>query len=214
MDVSTWRALGRKTRVIPCDPSGEEDKAPAVTTAPGQGRVIRAMLFGDVKGFSRLEERHSLLFLKEVLGSFGDVLDRFGADVLYRNTWGDGLYVVFRDAAVAARGALALQQAMASVDLAARGLPTHLALRVGAHVGPVFEVTDPVVKRVGFVGAHVSRTARIEPVTPEGHVYVTEPFAARLALDGDINLECDYVGRMPAAKGYGLMRMYVLKERG
>ncbi len=34
------------------------------------------------------------------------------------------------------------------------------------------------------MGSHVSRTARIEPVTPAGEVYVTEQFAAALVLDG------------------------------
>ena len=34
------------------------------------------------------------------------------------------------------------------------------------------------------MGSHVSRTARIEPVTPPGEVYVTEAFAAALELQG------------------------------
>jgi len=55
----------------------------------------------------------------------------------------------------------------------------------------------------------VSRTARIEPVTPPGEVYVTEQFAARLALE-PAGFGCDYVGQVPAAKGYGTMRMYHL----
>jgi class 3 adenylate cyclase len=65
----------------------------------------------------------------------------------------------------------------------------------------------------GFMGAHVSRTARIEPVTPPGAVYVTEPFAALLELEPGSGLVCSYVGHMPAAKGYGRLRMYRL-ERG
>ena len=100
-----------------------------------------------------------------------------------------------------------------SVDLEAYGLPPHLALRVGAHVGPVFEAYDAVMKANNYFGTHVTRTARVEPATPAGEVYVTEPFAARLALERGINLVCEYVGRMPAAKGYGLMRMYVLKRK-
>ena len=60
------------------------------------------------------------------------------------------------------------------------------------------------------MGSHVSRTARIEPVTPPAAVYVTEPFAAALALAGADRLACDYVGHMPAAKDYGRLRMYRL----
>jgi hypothetical protein len=70
---------------------------------------------------------------------------------------------------------------------------------------PVFETTDPVQGVTNYFGAHVSRTARIEPVTPPGEVYVTEQFAARLALE-PAGFGCDYVGQVPAAKGYGTMR--------
>jgi class 3 adenylate cyclase len=58
----------------------------------------------------------------------------------------------------------------------------------------------------------VSRTARIEPVTPPGAVYVTEPFAAALMLETDHDFACDYVGHMPAAKDYGRLRMYRLRR--
>ena len=61
------------------------------------------------------------------------------------------------------------------------------------------------------MGSHVSRTARIEPVTPPGTVYVTEAFAAALMLGGERGLTCDYVGHMAAAKGYGRLRMYRLR---
>ena len=60
------------------------------------------------------------------------------------------------------------------------------------------------------MGSHVSRTARIEPVTPPGAVYVTEPFAAALGLEGREEFGCDYVGHMPAAKDFGRLRMYRL----
>jgi hypothetical protein len=68
-----------------------------------------------------------------------------------------------------------------------------------------------VTGRRAFVGAHVTRTARIEPVTPLGEVYVTEQFAAALALTTDA-FACDYVGDIPAAKGFGTLRMCVLRE--
>jgi hypothetical protein len=63
------------------------------------------------------------------------------------------------------------------------------------------------------MGSHVSRTARIEPVTPPASAYVTEPFAAALMLDGGEEFACDYVGHMPAAKDYGRLRMYRLRRR-
>jgi class 3 adenylate cyclase len=102
---------------------------------------------------------------------------------------------------------------MTTLDLEAVSLPTHLALRLGGHVGPVFPVVDPILQTPSFIGYHVSRTARIEPVTPCGAVYVTEPFVAALELAGEHSFACDYVGHMPAAKDYGRLRMYRLRRR-
>ena len=38
-------------------------------------------------------------------------------------------------------------------------------------------------------------------------------FAAGLALDPRHEFDCDYVGTVPAAKGYGDLRMYLLRRR-
>jgi class 3 adenylate cyclase len=171
------------------------------------------MLFADVKGFSKLTDEQLPRFAERVLGAFAGVLDR-RSGVSYRNTWGDGIYVVLEDATAAAACALDLQRAMSSLDLAAAALPEHLALRLGGHLGPVFQVRDPVLDQLAFMGSHVSRTARIEPVTPAGSVYVSEPFAAALELAGRAELACDYVGHLPAAKDFGAFRMYRLRRSG
>jgi hypothetical protein len=87
-----------------------------------------------------------------------------------------------------------------------------MALRLGGHLGPVYQTDDPVLERRNFFGAHVSRAARIEPVTPEGCVYVTETFAAVLALYNGDEFVCDYVGMTEAAKKYGAMRMFLVRQ--
>src|SRR5207244_5487728 len=119
---------------------------------------------------------------------------------------------VFDDAGVAADCALALQDAIAALDLEAAGLPAGMALRLGGHLGPVYKAQDPILQRDNFFGAHVSRAARIEPVTPERCVYVTETLAAVLALHNASAFHCEYVGMTEAAKGYGPMRMFLLSR--
>ena len=226
IDIATWRRTGRPAAII--SPRGaltELNGAPepqADTGAPappagvtsGSGRVLRAMLFGDVRGFSKLTDEQLPTFITQVLGAFAGVVHRYRQYVAYRNTWGDAVYLVLTDTAAAAECALELQEAMAAIDLEAAGLPTHLALRLGGHVGPVFPVWDPVLEVDAFMGSHVSRTARIEPVTPPGAVYITEQFAAALVLAGHRELNGDYVGHMAAAKGYGNLRMYRLRRAG
>lgn len=196
---------------------GAPDPAAPAETAPGSGapppsRLVRAMLFADVRGFSKLTDEQLPVFAAHVFASFAAVLAHHGPVVEYSNTWGDALYAVITDAVSAAACALELQEAMDRLDPEAIGLPADLALRLGGHVGPIFPVTDPVLNRRSFVGSHVNRTARIEPVTPPGAVYVTSPFAAALELASGHAFACDYVGQRPAAKDFGVLRMYRLRR--
>lgn len=244
IDVATWLRRGcAVTLVRPArDPPVPEDIDPTdnapLPTAPksdhrprstlkaprqhttagrkttGEARMVRAMLFADVKGFSVLTDEQVLIFAERVFGEFANVLQRHRSHVWHRRTWGDAVFLVLADASTAADCALDLQEAMASIDLESEGLPGQLALRLGAHLGPIFRYHDPVIDGPDFTGSHVSRTARIEPITPAGQVYVSEPFAAALVLANRRDLTCDYVGHMPMAKGYGRLRMYRLRRIG
>ena len=122
------------------------------------------------------------------------------------------MFLVFKRAHTAAECALDLQEAMSTFDFRSHGLPEELALRIGGHLGPVYEYRDPVLERPNFFGAQVSRAARVEPITPSGCVYVTEPFASAIALEHADRFACDYVGNNEAAKGYGRFRMFLLRR--
>jgi class 3 adenylate cyclase len=225
-DVTRWRKTNHDVVVVAPRQRASASAAAGVgagsTRAPSPPtdsrryprRVIRAMLIGDISGFSKLTDEQLPTFAEVVLGAFARVLGHHDTDIEYRNTWGDALYAVLSGAPAAARCALDLQDAMGALDLEAVGLPLHLAFRLSGHIGPVFPIRDPVLEADAFMGSHVSRTARIEPVTPPGAVYVTEAFAAALELSGTSDVGCDYVGHMPAAKDYGRLRMYRVRRRG
>jgi tetratricopeptide (TPR) repeat protein len=205
-DVATWSKRRLVTEVIAIEDGADlPDGAPIAK--PVSPMHVKAILFGDIKGFSKLRERDVPKFVDYVLGACGRVLDECDVDI--RNTWGDGLYLVLPSAGAAAHCASKLQATIRSLDPAAIG---PMGLRLAGHVGPVFDCFDAVTKQRSFFGSHVTRTARIEPVTPEGEVFVTEPFAAALALGAE-DFACDYVGDVPAAKGFGNLRMCVLKQR-
>ncbi|HET6175207.1 MAG TPA: adenylate/guanylate cyclase domain-containing protein [Gaiellales bacterium] len=212
-DIATWRAAGQAVSVIPVEDPPAPRPGPNGGVTDPSGRVMRAMLFADVKGFSRLADEQVPAVVQRVLGAFAAVLARYDEVIEHRNTWGDALYVVLTDTVHAANCALELQDAMSATDMRTLGLEDQLVLRMGLHIGPVFPIEDPVLGVRVFAGSHVSRTARIEPVTPPGTVYVTEQFAAALELAQRRELGCDYVGHMPTAKDYGRLRMYRLRRR-
>jgi class 3 adenylate cyclase len=171
------------------------------------------MLIGDIRGYSKLSEDQLVTFSRVVLGSFSDVLGRYEDSIEYRNTWGDALIVVFGDPTAAARCGLDLRDAMGALQREELDLPDHLGIRLSGHVGPIFPMWDPVMRKQSFFGAHIIRAARMEPVTPPGAVLVTEAFAAALELSDCVDLGCEYVGHHPAAKDYGRLRMYSLERR-
>jgi hypothetical protein len=77
----------------------------------------------------------------------------------------------------------------------------------------VFPTVDPVTKQPSFVGTHVTRTARVEPRTPPGEVYMTGSSAALLALEPLEEVTPEYVGQLQLAKDYDVLPMYVLRRQ-
>lgn len=210
--LKTWQRQGRA--------SGKVAQAPPIATArrpklprPKHAlppRFPRAVLFGDVKGFSKTPDYLIPVFQKRLMGTIAATLRRFGGHVLYQNSWGDAIYVVIDDPVIAANCSLAIQEALKKKDFSTFGLSRDLALRLAAHFGPVYDGHDPICDEPTFFGAHTTIAARMEPVTVPGEVYVTEAMAAALALAGRHRLRTEYVGRVPMAKGFGSTRMYAL----
>ena len=216
-DIRAWQSHGLKT--IEVDSAGNlgANGIRAGSQKPErralQPRKVRAIMFGDFHGFSKLSDRQMLLFYEHVMSRVAVVLDKYAGEIATRNTWGDGLFVVFSELGAAARCALEIQSALAELDYQALGMPGTLGLRLGLDAGAVFEVQDPVLKSLSFTGTHISRTARLEPSTPPGEVYVTQAFAALFTLLEHDELICEYVGMMKAAKDYGRLRVYLLRRR-
>jgi len=198
------------TEDLPANPLLISSAAAAITRQ--HGRESKAMLFADVKGFSKLGDAALPAFVEQIMGRLAKVTAQHQQQLHSINTWGDGIFAVFNHVAASAECALAMQESMAGIDRSTLGLPDELALRIGLHLGPVYLTLDPITLRETAMGAHVSRAARIEPVTPEGCVYVTETFAAVLAIDSKHEFACDYVGQTQAAKSYGVMRMFLLRR--
>jgi class 3 adenylate cyclase len=215
--VADWRDFGQAVQVLARGATPEGVPAwraqPAlrsnITAARrlGSQRIV-SMIFADAVGFSRLADDAVPAFVEHFLGKVAAVLDTQREQPLTRNTWGDGLYFSFSTLRAAGCFALELADALRAADWRVHGLPGELSLRIALHCGPAHEVVDPILRQRNYTGAHVSRAARLEPVTPPGNVYASEPFAALCECDGVREFVCEYVGRMPLAKKYGDYRAY------
>jgi hypothetical protein len=183
--------------------SGDDEQLPA-----GFSHEIRAMLFADAVGYSKLSEDQTPTFITQFWGAVAELNSRTAQRPEHVETAGDGLYMVFRGVAEAGRYALELSELVTRTDWSARGLPGGMNIRIALHSGPVYWGLNPVTGSPIYTGPHTSHTARIEPITPPGQVYASSAFAAVAAANGVGDFSLSYVGRMPLAKGYGTHAIY------
>jgi class 3 adenylate cyclase len=210
-EIALWRVGGR--RVLGGD-GPAPGRAPQAGRAPapgGPGRSLAAILFCDVVGYSGLGELQVPAYAERILGGVAAALEGCGGRVLCRNTWGDAIYAVVDDVTAAARAAAAIHRVCHERPLGAAG--RELRMRIGAHYAPVVPVFDPVQGQQAFMGVEVVQAARIEPIAAPGTTYVTEAFAAMLALDPEGAFVCDYLGVVRTAKGYGSLPLYAVQPR-
>lgn len=173
---------------------------------------IRAMLFADVVGYSKLREEHVPPFVDAFMGSVAHLLESATRPPEVKNTWGDALYMVFEDTMSAADFALRLVDMVNNENWELRGLPKGLNMRVSLHAGPVYKCVDRVLQAETYTGTHVSKAARLEPITPPGQVFTSRDFAALAAVEDNPELRFDYVGRVGFAKGFGSYPVYHLRR--
>ena len=209
-DVKAWNDFGGATTVIAPDDINRKLSWPKQPDTDDLTRGLAAYLFTDFPGFSKLAEAALPAFWQGVMGRMGSVLERYPDKVLAKNSWGDAVLAITLDAPVAADIALALQDALQDFDYSLLGLSESSGMRIGVHYGPAYQTQDLITGKTTFYGTEVSRAARIEPVTPPGAVFVTEPFAAILVLEASDRFKCRYVGNVEFAKGYGTYPIYRL----
>lgn len=209
-DVKNWQSYGGSVTIIGAQDLNRQLSLPQKPKHDPYKRTTAAILFTDFQGFSKLSEAAIPTFWNGVMGRMGTVLRGHQNNILAQNSWGDALLAVASGAAVAAEIALELQSALRDFDMASLGLNEAGGMRIGVHYGPTYEMDDPITGKVNYYGTEVSKAARIEPVTPPGAVFVTEPFAAILALEAADYFICQFVGKVQFAKDYGTYPMYRL----
>ncbi|HSI83735.1 MAG: TRAFs-binding domain-containing protein [Candidatus Methylacidiphilales bacterium] len=174
---------------------------------------LKALLFADIVGYSKLSDHDVALFMKHYVGGVARMLEESGRDPEVKNTWGDAFYFAFSSVKEAGILALDLADFMKQIDAVELGLSVKLRIRIGLHAGPVYRLVDPITGRLNYVGSHVSRAARIEPIAAEGQVYASESFAALAFADGDAtDFTCEYVGEIVLPKNFGKQRIYLLSR--
>jgi len=215
IDVSPLRpdASGRLPVVINPEPPETICDGPECEISDTR---IMAMLFGDAVNFSKLNEDQVSQFIQHFMAPIAEIVRRYGEANVVKNTWGDGLYLVFNHVREAGLCALDICQFVRSqIDQkqwTQHQLPEDLNVRIALHAGPVFGCTDPITGQKNYTGTHVSRAARLEPKTPPGEVYASQAFAALCCEHEVTEFACEYVKQIEWAKQYGSFPTFVLRR--
>lgn len=189
---------------------------PTVTVHGDVHSEVLSSLFADAVGFSKLDDRQIAHFVGDLWGDVAQLAGQVPPEILLtKNTWGDGLFFVFRGVEPAGHFALDLADVVRArrARWAELDLPNTLSMRIALHVGPVLVVPiEPVTERLNCFGSHVTLAARMEPITPPGQVYASQAFAALAAGQRVRSFTCEYVGQIPLAKGYRVEPTYVIRR--
>jgi class 3 adenylate cyclase len=193
-------------------PDRSDSHGSKLSVAPSaRSSRIAGILFADVVGFSALSDVEVVRFHYEFLGAVGRLLALTKYPPLVRNTWGDGLYLIFQTVRDAGVFALELCAMTVETKWGELELPETLRVRVGLHAGPLFDFSDRVTGQLTLAGKHVTRAARVEPVTPPGMVYATQEFAALAAAYGVTEFVGEPVGRVTLAKKAGMTPLFTVR---
>jgi class 3 adenylate cyclase len=169
-----------------------------------------AILFADVQGFSKLRGAEVDAFVEHVMGALAEAIRPYTVEV--KNTWGDAIFILFDTADKAADCALALRNKIRDTPWPNHGIYSDLKIRIALHNAHASISTDPITGQLNAYGAHVNKTARLEPVVTPNEVFATDDF--KRALD---NFETkvyawDPLGTLSLAKDWGQSAVYRLRR--
>ncbi|MBU0622283.1 MAG: DUF4071 domain-containing protein [Gammaproteobacteria bacterium] len=213
-NILKWQRLGHRSEIIPSTTAFPKqylhkpsDRYPETLREP------HAILFSDVRGYSRLCDRDILWYFNELHPILAAVINGFRTEIQHLDTWGDAIFLVAEKASTAAKIAIALNEALAGIDQSGIELKEPLMMRIGLHFGPVYKVYDHLRKCHTYSSHDVTKAARIEPVTPPGEIFGTEPFVAMLELEGEGWANFEYAGTISSAKNFGAFRMFHIRTK-
>jgi len=151
-------------------------------------RRLRAILFADVVGYSRMmamDEAYTSTHVARLIKKFEELGLAYNGELV--QTRGDGLYFLFDSVSDAVRLATEVQKLAEKEN---KSLPDEkkVMLRIGVHMGDVMHVTDQ------YVGESVNIASRIEGKASSGSVYISG--AVYEQVKHKLNLGFEYRGRV------------------
>ena len=216
IDPTKYLIPGKKSKII-SEQFQEEipEKIPNVSQLPNPefqiDRKITNILFADIVGFSKLLSEDTPQIILNLFSKIRSILEPFHDQIEVINTWGDAILLCCENVEDLYSIAKEIKVLFTDKSLAGMKLPESINIRIALHSGPVFFARDPLTSSSNAYGSSINRTARMEPVTLPGNIYMSDQFAAKLKLKLLNQIELSHVGIIELPKGFGSQEVYSIK---
>ncbi len=176
--------------------------------------MIGYIIFSDLKGFSKLSEPEIKKYYKEIYDPLYEKMNFLLANAKVLNTWGDAFILIFDEGKHAINWLFEFRNFFRSLDFSKIGIKPIIP-RMAAHIGEFDIFKDKFLNRENVLGGNINTTARIEPITKAGEIFVTKQFKDAIeSLSEKIDfINFDAMGIIPLAKEFGEAEIYRLREK-
>lgn len=175
--------------------------------------MIGFIIFSDLKGYSKLSEPELNTYYTEIYQKVAVELKQEIDRAKVVNTWGDAFLLIFEDSDAALTWVFKYREFFQKLDFRKLGIKP-VSPRIAGHIGEFSYFDDPIIGRTNVIGTNINQTARIEPVTKAGEIYVSSKFKemveARIVQEHSVIF--DNLGVIPLAKNFGEIEVFRLRK--
>ncbi len=131
------------------------------------------VILTDIEKYSSLKDADLKIYYNRIIPIIFEELKNYKDSAIIWNTWGDAIFAIYDKAETAINMALAYRDAFNKLDFNQFGIKK-LNPRIAGNFGEFELIFDPVSGKSNVHGTLVNLTARIEPVTSPGEIFVTK----------------------------------------
>lgn len=173
------------------------------------------IVFTDIKGFSKLSEQLIIEFHEVINKELARKLQPALNHAVVWNTWGDATFAAFKEGKYAVNYLLEYRAFLNYQKLGGKKIQP----RIAGHYGHAHVVENPFnPEQLDLLGEHINATARIEPITHPGEIFVSVDFKAAYEQqyhdndDTNRDIRFDDLGTIKLAKDFDEFEIFRLRE--
>lgn len=172
------------------------------------------VILTDIEKYSSLKDADLKIYYNRIIPIIFEELKNYKDSAIIWNTWGDAIFAIYDKAETAINMALAYRDAFNKLDFNQFGIKK-LNPRIAGNFGEFELIFDPVSGKSNVHGTLVNLTARIEPVTSPGEIFVTKEFKdmAVSSYDKVDNVRFEDMGEITLPKNAGSRNLYRMCKR-